>query len=305
MRCRWQLETRRLSTKTFDEAPIRDNWMQAVLHAVLRRSSEGHGVLGWLLVSWPLRAFVLVWSGCCGFCFSVSFPCGRRVPTASLQQGTTELKGDDPETDQLRKGADSELPGWQPKETASLLPQSRAVCSINATPSSRPEAVEWAPSVRAGPLTTSLRGLWVSGLLPPDTGGPNKRAATLEPSRRRRRRLGPRADNPKRQRPNCHFRPRGTLEPAWVFHQGEGPQRQQRVKGKGPKDPGVVAPLAVAGRRGNRFYTGWTDACVRLYVSFVALVSMRFWHSQLGTDQRQSSTSLFPRPTTTSRAQLM
>ena len=26
----------------------------------------------------------------------------------------------------------------------------------------------WAPSVCAGPLTTSLRGLWVSGLLPPD-----------------------------------------------------------------------------------------------------------------------------------------
>ena len=28
-------------------------------------------------------------------------------------------KGDDPRTDQLRKGADSYLPGWQPKETAS------------------------------------------------------------------------------------------------------------------------------------------------------------------------------------------
>ena len=29
----------------------------------------------------------------------------------------------------------------------------------------------WAPLVCAGPLTTSLRGLWVSGLLPPGNGG--------------------------------------------------------------------------------------------------------------------------------------
>ena len=42
----------------------------------------------------------------------------------------------------------------------------------------------WAPSVCAGPLTTSFRGLWVSGLLPPGNGGPYKRAATLEPTLR-------------------------------------------------------------------------------------------------------------------------
>ena len=40
---------------------------------------------------------------------------------------------------------------------------------------------QWAPLVCAGPLTTSLRGLWVSGLLPPDNGGPTKGAATLKP----------------------------------------------------------------------------------------------------------------------------
>ena len=44
----------------------------------------------------------------------------------------------------------------------------------------------WAPSVMAGPLATSLRGLWVSGLLPPHTGGPSSRAATRKPTRRGR-----------------------------------------------------------------------------------------------------------------------
>ena len=45
----------------------------------------------------------------------------------------------------------------------------------------------------------------------------------------------------------------GTLEPAWVLHQREGTSKTPRcVKGKGPKDPGVAAPLAAAGFRGNR-----------------------------------------------------
>ena len=47
---------------------------------------------------------------------------------------------------------------------------SRRGCVLTAI-ASRPEAVGWAPSVCAGPLTTSLRGLWVSGLLPPGNGG--------------------------------------------------------------------------------------------------------------------------------------
>ena len=47
----------------------------------------------------------------------------------------------------------------------------------------RPEAVEWAPSMLPGPLTTSLRGLWVSGLLPPGNGGTNEGAATLKPTK--------------------------------------------------------------------------------------------------------------------------
>ena len=50
----------------------------------------------------------------------------------------------------------------------------------------RPEAVGWAPLVCAGPLTTSLLGLWVSGLLPPGNGGTNEGAATLKPTKRPR-----------------------------------------------------------------------------------------------------------------------
>ena len=50
-------------------------------------------------------------------------------------------------------------------------------------PLRRPEAVGWAPSVLAGPLTASLRGLWVSGLLPQGNGGTNEGAATLKPTK--------------------------------------------------------------------------------------------------------------------------
>ena len=104
----------------------------------------------------------------------------------------------------------------------------------------------------AGPLTTSLRGLWVSGLLPPGNGGPCVRAATRKPTKCHRGLThNSRAGNPKRLRPNCHSCPRGTLEPAWLLHQGEGTQRPQCAKGKGPENPGVAAPLAAAGCRGN------------------------------------------------------
>ena len=47
---------------------------------------------------------------------------------------------------------------------------------------------------------------------------------------------------------------KGTLLPVWVLHQREGNQRPQCVKGKGPKDAGVVAPLAAAACRGNCHY---------------------------------------------------
>ena len=75
-------------------------------------------------------------------------------------QWWNERRGGDPRTDQVAKGP-TRTPGWHPEETASL--------TANAC---RPEAVGWAPLVCAGPLTTSLRGLWVSGLLPPGGSQP-------------------------------------------------------------------------------------------------------------------------------------
>ena len=70
-----------------------------------------------------------------------------------------ELKGGDPRTDHTRKET-TRTPGCIQKRLRSycqsMSPRSRGVGT---------------PRV-AGPLTTSLRGLWVSGLLPPGNGGP-------------------------------------------------------------------------------------------------------------------------------------
>ena len=60
---------------------------------------------------------------------------------------------------------------------------------------------------------------------------------------------------------------RGTLEPAWVLHQGEGTQRPQCVKGKGPENPGVAAPLAAAGCRGNCWCAGRVFSVVRRWTT--------------------------------------
>ena len=71
--------------------------------------------------SQPFRVSQKPWGG--------HHSCGR--PAAYLSSGTvlqcspvtgqwwTRQKGGDPKTDQVTQGADSELPGWQPKETAS------------------------------------------------------------------------------------------------------------------------------------------------------------------------------------------
>ena len=45
-----------------------------------------------------------------------------RWPPATGQRWN-ERRGGDPKTDQVTQGADSELPGWQPKEKAARLPQ--------------------------------------------------------------------------------------------------------------------------------------------------------------------------------------
>ena len=59
----------------------------------------------------------------------------------------TRQKGDDPKTDPMTKGADSDLPGWQPKEKAALTAKAGYDCFNNATFQLRPEAVRWGASV--------------------------------------------------------------------------------------------------------------------------------------------------------------
>ena len=50
----------------------------------------------------------------------------------------------------------------------------------------------------------------------------------------------------------CKRKGQGTQRPQRVLLRGgEGTQRAQLRKGRGPKDPGVAAPLAVAGCRGD------------------------------------------------------
>ena len=80
-----------------------------------------------------------------------------------------------------------ELPQVPQGTTASTTPpfvRAGYDCRNNTTVLRRPEAAGWAPLVCAGPLTTSLRGLWVSGLLPPGNGGTNEGAATQKPTER-------------------------------------------------------------------------------------------------------------------------
>ena len=92
----------------------------------------------------------------------------------------------------------------------------------------------------AGCLPPGTLGQWLPA---PCNGGPSTRAATRKPTRRGR--LGPRAGIPKRKLPNCQ-KQKGTLESAWAA--------STQCKKKGPENPGVVAPLADAGCRGNRRY---------------------------------------------------
>ena len=103
----------------------------------------------------------------------------------------------------------------------------------------------------AGPLTTSLRGLWVSGYLPramverakgrrpwnrPSAGGDDS-DPVLATRRERDLTANPDQEVLSNQRGHCT--------------QGRGAQGPQCVKGRGPKDPGVAVPLPAAVCRGN------------------------------------------------------
>ena len=136
----------------------------------------------------------------------------------------------------MRKGADSELQGRPSQRRQLPNCQSRAVCSINATPTLRPEAVVCV----AGPLTTSLRGLWVSGLLPPDSGGLFPKGGdprTGYPTKGTDSELlGWRPKEKAAQLPQKKRYSRNSVGGISAL-EGRGTQKSRCVKGKGPKDP--------------------------------------------------------------------
>ena len=78
-------------------------------------------------------------------------------------------QGRRPQNRQSEEGDDSD-PGLASRRDSDLI----------ANVSTSPDVSGWAPLCVAGPLAASLRGLWVSGLLPPGSGGTCSRAATRE-----------------------------------------------------------------------------------------------------------------------------
>ena len=101
--------------------------------------------------------------------------------------------------------------------------------------------------------------------LPPGNGGPCIRAATQEPTMRFRRRLGPRAGNPKRSRLICLTK-RYSRTSVGVAPRG-GDSKTPVREGEGPENPGVAAPLAAAGCRGNRWCAGRVFSVVRKWTT--------------------------------------
>ena len=102
----------------------------------------------------------------------------------------------------------------------------------------------------AGPLTTSLRRLWVSGYLP-------RAMADREQGRRPENRpegddSDPGLASRREGGLNCHKRRHSQTSVACINTKRGGSPKTPLCEGKGPENPGVVAPFAVAGCRGNR-----------------------------------------------------
>ena len=102
----------------------------------------------------------------------------------------------------------------------------------------------------AGPLTTSLRGLWVSGYLP-------RAMADRAQGRRPDNRPGGDDSDPglasRRERgPNCHQTEYSRTSVDCINTKRSGGPKTPLYEGQGPENLGVVAPFAVAGCRGNR-----------------------------------------------------
>ena len=139
----------------------------------------------------------------------------------------------------MTKKGTTRTPCWHPEEAASLT----AIAS-------RPEAAGWHPPCDLAPLTTSLRGLWVSG-----SAGTGQWWTVLKGRRPKNRPSDARgltqnsqAGNPKRTRPNCHRK---------EVHLNQRGLQQ-------PKNPGVAEPLVPASCRGNCWCDSQLHCCAEV-----------------------------------------
>ena len=144
--------------------------------------------------------------------------------------------------------------------------------SLTAT-ARRPEVAGWAPSCGrpAGHLLLGTVGQW-----PPATG-----QWWNEKGRRPQNR--PKTQGADSQLPGWQPKEkvaqlpqkRGTLETAWVasVHKKGGAPKTPVYQGKGPKNPGVAAPLAAACCRGNcrrvMYGRGWASGVVAVSLQFL------------------------------------
>ena len=145
----------------------------------------------------------------------------------------------------------------------------------------------------AGPLTTSLRGLWVSGYL-------LRAMANLAQGRRPDNRPGGDDSDPglasRRERGlNCHQTEYSRTSVDCTNAKRGGGPKTPMCEGKGPENPGVVSPFAVAGCRGNlrrggairydvaaSYYLLWYDTGGRRTTGIFILTSSPFSLLALG-----------------------
>ena len=163
---------------------------------------------------------------------SLTVPRWQRVTRRATTQGPIRQK----------RGLTQNSRAGNPKRCDLLTAKAGYDCFINATPLRNAQKPcgghPWCG--RHADLPAGTVGQWPPA---PCNGGPNQRAATVEPTMRQRGRLGPQAGIPQRQLPNCHKK-RYSRTSMGIAHKGGGPKTPVRVKGKGPKDPGVEAPRA-------------------------------------------------------------
>ena len=157
-----------------------------------------------------------------------------------IHAGRELQKGDDPRTDH-RRGFTRISRAGIPKRP---LPNCQAGPTALSTPLfSTPRCRGVGTPSWAGPLTTSLRGLWVSGYLP-------RAMADRAQGRRPDNRPGGDDSDPglasRRERGlNCHQTEYSRTSVDCVNAKRGGGPKTPLYEGKGPENPGVVAPTSL------------------------------------------------------------